>query len=176
METLVALCKRRGFIFPSSEIYGGFNGFYDYGPLGVELRENIKRAWWHDMVHCREDVVGIDASIVMNPAVWRASGHLDGFTDPMVDCRESKMRFRADQLFFSPVTVDGVEIGYVSVLESHDMDEEAEKLADKLIRKQGLRGRRVPLSLRDYTEASPEPIRAYSIAGHRKGRFVDAAA
>ena len=155
METLVALCKRRGFIFPSSEIYGGFNGFYDYGPLGLELRENIKRAWWHDMVHCREDVVGIDASIVMNPAVWRASGHLDGFTDPMVDCRESKMRFRADQLFFSPVSVDGVEIGYVSVLESHDMDEEAEKLADKLIRKQGLRGRREPLSLRDYTEAAP---------------------
>ena len=102
MEEIVALCKRRGFIFQSSEIYGGINGFFDYGPLGVELRKNIKDAWWEDMVRRRDDVVGLDSSIIMNPEIWRSSGHVDGFSDPMVDCRESKMRYRADQLFCGP--------------------------------------------------------------------------
>ena len=99
MEKLVSLCKRRGFIFPSSEIYGGINGFWDYGPLGVELKRNIKDAWWHDNVHARDDMVGLDCSIIMNPKVWEASGHVAGFSDPMVDCRESKERYRADQLY-----------------------------------------------------------------------------
>src|SRR5438105_2710422 len=98
MEKLVSLCKRRGFIFPSSEIYGGINGFWDYGPLGVELKRNIKDAWWHDNVHARDDMVGLDCSIIMNPKVWEASGHVGGFSDPMVDCRACKARFRADQL------------------------------------------------------------------------------
>ena len=97
MEKLVSLCKRRGFIFPSSEIYGGINGFWDYGPLGVELKRNIKDAWWRDNVTRRDDMVGLDCSIIMNPKVWEASGHVGGFTDPMVDCRECKGRFRADQ-------------------------------------------------------------------------------
>ncbi len=106
MEKLVSLCKRRGFIFPSSEIYGGINGFWDYGPLGVELKRNIKDAWWHDVVHARGDMVGIDCAIIMNPRVWEASGHVGGFSDPMVDCRETKARYRADQLFVFIFTLE----------------------------------------------------------------------
>jgi glycyl-tRNA synthetase len=98
MEKIVALCKRRGFIFQSSEIYGGINGFWDYGPLGVELKRNIKNAWWYDTVHAREDMVGLDCSIIMHPQVWKASGHFDLFSDLMVDCRACKSRFRADHL------------------------------------------------------------------------------
>jgi glycyl-tRNA synthetase len=98
MDKLVSLCKRRGFIFPSSEIYGGINGFWDYGPLGVELKRNIKEAWWRDNVVSRDDMVGLDCSIIMHPRVWEASGHVSGFSDPMVDCRECKGRFRADQI------------------------------------------------------------------------------
>ncbi len=98
METLVSLCKRRGFIFQSSEIYGGLQGAWDYGPLGVEMTSNIKRAWWRAMVQERDDVVGIDASILMHPNVWKASGHVDTFVDPMVDCRNCQSRFREDEL------------------------------------------------------------------------------
>ncbi len=102
MEELVALCKRRGFIFPSSEIYGGINGFWDYGPLGVELKRNIKNAWWEDVVRRRDDIVGLDAAIIMNPRVWEASGHVGGFSDPLVDCTKCKARFRGDQLYMVP--------------------------------------------------------------------------
>ncbi len=98
MEKIVSLCKRRGFIFQSSEIYGGINSCYDYGPLGIELKKNIKEMWWKSMVQFREDVVGLDAAILMHPDIWKASGHVDGFTDPMVDCKKCKRRFRADQL------------------------------------------------------------------------------
>ncbi|MCX7590577.1 MAG: glycine--tRNA ligase, partial [Kiritimatiellae bacterium] len=98
LDTIVSLSKRRGFIFQSSEIYGGLNGFWDYGPLGCELKRNVREAWWRDIVLSRENVVGLDSSIIMHPRVWEASGHLDGFTDPMVDCRVCKRRFRADQL------------------------------------------------------------------------------
>jgi glycyl-tRNA synthetase len=98
MERIVALAKRRGFIFPGSEIYGGLNGFWDYGPLGVELKRNIKDAWWQDCVTTRDDMVGVDAAIIMNPKVWEASGHVSGFTDPRVDCKECKARFRLDEL------------------------------------------------------------------------------
>jgi glycyl-tRNA synthetase len=97
-DTLVSLSKRRGFVFPGSEIYGGIGGFWDYGPLGVEMKNNIKRAWWRAMVQERDDVVGIDAAIIMNPKVWEASGHVATFTDPMVDCKNCKHRFRADHL------------------------------------------------------------------------------
>lgn len=97
METLASLCKRRGFIFQSSEIYGGINGFWDYGPMGCELKRNIREAWWHDMVQVREDVVGLDASIIMHPRVWEASGHVGGFSDPKVDCRSCKKRYKGDQ-------------------------------------------------------------------------------
>lgn len=99
MDKLVSLSKRRGFIFPSSEIYGGINGFWDYGPLGVELKRNIKDAWWRDNITMREDMVGLDCSIIMNPRVWEASGHVGGFSDPLVDCKATKERYRADQLF-----------------------------------------------------------------------------
>ncbi|MDK1031393.1 MAG: glycine--tRNA ligase, partial [Planctomycetia bacterium] len=98
MDKLVALCKRRGFIFQSSEIYGGLNGCWDYGPLGVELKRNVKEAWWQRNVVAREDVVGLDSSILMHPMVWKASGHVDGFSDPMVDCKACKKRFRATDI------------------------------------------------------------------------------
>jgi glycyl-tRNA synthetase len=98
MEKIVSLCKRRGFIFQSSEIYGGINGFWDYGPLGAELKRNVKALWWRDMVHGRDDVVGLEATIIMHPQIWKASGHVETFSDPMVDCKTCKGRFRADQL------------------------------------------------------------------------------
>ncbi len=98
LEPIVSLAKRRGFIFPSSEIYGGLASCYDYGPLGTELKRNIKNAWWRSMVTTRDDIVGLDASIIMHPNVWKASGHVDGFNDPMVDCKASKARYRADHL------------------------------------------------------------------------------
>ena len=103
MDTIVSLCKRRGFVFPGSEVYGGLGGFWDYGPLGVELKNNIKRAWWKSVVQERDDVVGLDAAVIMNPAVWRASGHVTEFTDPMVDCKSCRKRFKADDLADGPL-------------------------------------------------------------------------
>jgi glycyl-tRNA synthetase len=98
MEKIVSLCKRRGFIYQSSEIYGGLNGFWDYGPLGAELKRNIKESWWRTMSQLRDDVVGLDASIIMHPKIWEASGHTSTFSDLMVDCLLTKKRFRADQV------------------------------------------------------------------------------
>ena len=98
MEKIVSLCKRRGFIFQSSEIYGGLNGLWDYGPLGVELKRNLKNYWWRVTVHERDDVVGLDGSILTHPAVLKASGHVEGFSDPMIDCRTCKAHLRLDQL------------------------------------------------------------------------------
>lgn len=98
MEKIVSLCKRKGFIFQSSEIYGGINGFWDYGPLGAELKRNVKELWWNTMMREREDVAGLEATIIMSPAIWKASGHVDTFSDPMIDCKTCKGRFRADQI------------------------------------------------------------------------------
>jgi len=98
MEKIAALAKRRGFVYGSSDIYGGLSGFWDYGPLGVELKNNIKRLWWRAMVHMRRNVVGLDAAIVMPPAVWAASGHLENFNDPLVECQSCKRRYRADDI------------------------------------------------------------------------------
>lgn len=98
LDKIVSLCKRRGFIFQSSEIYGGINACYDYGPLGVELKRNVKEFWWRSMVLENENIVGLDAAILMHPRVWEASGHVAGFTDPLVDCRNCKMRFREDEI------------------------------------------------------------------------------
>ncbi|HET9059318.1 MAG TPA: glycine--tRNA ligase [Acidimicrobiales bacterium] len=98
MEELVRLCKTRGFVFPSAEIYGGFRSTYDYGPLGVLMARNVKEAWWRSMVQLRREVVGLDAAVLSSPRIWEASGHLDNFTDPLVDCRSCKQRWRADQL------------------------------------------------------------------------------
>src|SRR5579884_1044239 len=119
MDRIVALAKRRGFLFQSSEIYGGLNGFWDYGPLGVELKRNIKEAWWRDMVTghddlatlpgapCPYEMVGLDCSIIMHPQIWKCSGHYDLFHDFMVDCRESKKRYRHDQVRVRKVTAKG---------------------------------------------------------------------
>jgi glycyl-tRNA synthetase len=98
MEKIVSLCKRRGFIFQSSEIYGGINGFWDYGPMGAELKRNVKESWWLTMTRQRDDVAGLEATIIMSPAIWRASGHVDTFADLMVECPVTKKRFRADQI------------------------------------------------------------------------------
>jgi len=123
MDDIVALCRRRGFIFQSSEIYGGINGFWDYGPLGTELKRNLRNAWWSDVVHgslvgpdgSDVDIVGVDCTIIMNPKVWVASGHVGGFNDPMVDCRESKSRYRADHLWAVRFDLDGGPAGYAVV-------------------------------------------------------------
>src|SRR5665811_275076 len=96
MDKLVSLSKRRGYIFQSSEIYGGTGSVWDYGPLGVELKRNLKDLWWNSMVHQRDDIEGLDAAILMNPKVWEASGHVEGFTDPLVECSNCHRRFRAD--------------------------------------------------------------------------------
>jgi glycyl-tRNA synthetase len=98
MEKIVSLCKRRGFIYQSSEIYGGINGFWDYGPMGAELKRNVKELWWNSMTRQRDDVAGLEATIIMSPEIWKASGHVSTFSDPMIDCKTCKGRFRADQI------------------------------------------------------------------------------
>ena len=98
IDNIIALCKNRGFVFPGSEIYGGLANTWDYGPLGVELKNNIKREWWKFFVQQNDNSVGLDGGILLNPKVWVASGHIAGFSDPLMDCKECKERFRADQL------------------------------------------------------------------------------
>ncbi len=98
LDNVVSLCKRRGFVFPCGEIYGGTRSAWDYGPLGVELKENIKRQWWRAMVTGREDVVGLDSSVILPRATWEASGHVKTFTDPLTECQSCHKRFRADHL------------------------------------------------------------------------------
>lgn len=144
MEKLVALCKRRGFIFQSSEIYGGINGFWDYGPLGVELKRNLREAWWQDVVRKPTvgydgrlvEIVGMDSSLIMNPKVWVASGHVAGFSDPMVDCRESKNRYRADHLMCGELVVNkggkSQSLGWVAVLDGDEAEQNWRKKAKKL--------------------------------------------
>ena len=97
-DTIVNLSKKRGFVFQSSEIYGGLRSAYDYGPLGVELLRNVKEQWWHSMVRMRDDVVGLDSAVIQSPQVWEASGHLASFTDPLVECTNCNNRFRLDKL------------------------------------------------------------------------------
>ncbi|MDP1629000.1 MAG: glycine--tRNA ligase, partial [bacterium] len=97
MDKIVSLCKRRGFIFPGSEIYGGLSGTWDYGPAGVLLKKNIKDLWWRDIVQLRDDIVGVDAAIMMNPRAWEASGHTEAFSDSLVECKICHQRFRADK-------------------------------------------------------------------------------
>lgn len=131
MDKLVALCKRRGFIFQSSEIYGGIGGFWDYGPLGVELKRNIKNAWWEDIVSKRDDIVGLDCSIIMNPKVWVASGHIEGFFDSMVDCKECKSRFRADHLFGVSISSDSDNPPQAVVTIVASSEEQARRLVEQ---------------------------------------------
>ncbi|NLF31452.1 MAG: glycine--tRNA ligase [Planctomycetes bacterium] len=122
MEKIVSLCKRRGFIFQSSEIYGGLNGCWDYGPLGVELKRNVKNAWWDTIVRQRDDMVGLDSSIIMNPRVWEASGHVSSFNDPMADCKTCKSRFRADQVFCATAR-DGDNVLLTAAVEADQPDD-----------------------------------------------------
>ena len=98
MNKIVSLCKRRGFVYPASEIYGGFANTFDYGPLGAELKRNIKNEWWKKFVLSREDIIGLDSAIIQNPKTWEASGHLSSFSDPLVECKKCHQRFRADQI------------------------------------------------------------------------------
>ena len=109
MEKIVALCKGRGFVFPGSEIYGGMGNTWDYGPLGVELKNNVKRAWWKKFVQENPYNVGLDAAILMNPQVWVASGHVSTFNDPLIDCKACKMRHRADKLVEGFVSENGLD-------------------------------------------------------------------
>eukprot|EP01032_Pedospumella_encystans_P012289 gene12289-14227_t len=155
IDEIVNLCKKKGYVFQSSEIYSPMAGFYDYGPLGVELKNNLKKLWWRDMVHRREDVVGLDSSIIASPAIWKASGHIAGFSDPMVDCKKTKLRYRADQVFWAPLlsATDNSTVCYVSVVESDDMLAEATKLATKKAKTLGVKGPFKPLELKDLTEA-----------------------
>ncbi|HET6568896.1 MAG TPA: glycine--tRNA ligase [Rhodothermales bacterium] len=122
-EKLVSLCKRRGFIFPSSDIYGGLSATYDYGPLGVELKRNVQGRWWEAMVYQHDNIEGLDAAILMHPTVWRASGHVEAFNDPLIDDRVSKMRYRADQL---------IE-GHVERLRRQGKEDRAAAVLDRLV-------------------------------------------
>ncbi|MEC7577490.1 MAG: glycine--tRNA ligase, partial [Pseudomonadota bacterium] len=138
MKEIVALCKRRGFIFPASEIYGGFNGFWDYGPLGAELKNNIRDLWWKAMVTTPPlgpdgqplQIVGLDSSIIQNPKLWEASGHTTSFSDPMVDCRETKKRYRADHLVI--YKDKGGALPWVAVFEGDEADADAAKRMKKV--------------------------------------------
>lgn len=168
MEKLVSLCKRRGFIFQSSEIYGGINGFWDYGPLGVELKRNLKDAWWEDMVRRPLigpdgniiDIVGLDSAIIMNPKVWIASGHVGGFSDPMVDCRETKNRYRADHLLVAELigvnSGKQVSMGWISVLDGDEAESIWHTKAKKLIKKQGVKEFVPPTHFARYPELRSE--------------------
>ena len=153
-----------------TEIYNGFAGFFDYGPLGAELKRNVKDAFWNEFVRSREDVVGLDSSIIHNPATWKSSGHLDGFSDPMVDCRETKLRYRADQVYTSPVVLEedgggegeggGAILGYVTVMEGNDDDmrKSAEGQARKLLREKEVKkdAKIRPFHFVDLTRVSEE--------------------
>ncbi len=146
MEKLVSLCKRRGFLFQSSEIYGGLNGFWDYGPLGVELKRNVKDAWWRDMVTAHDDLTapsnapgayemtGLDCTIIMHPQVWKCSGHYDLFHDYMVDCRESKKRYRWDQVRGRWAQAKGQRVFITTVAETENEAEDTQRSAMKLFK------------------------------------------
>ena len=118
LKNIVSLCKRRGFIFQGSEIYGGLANTWDYGPFGVELKNNVKKEWWDFFVHGREDMVGLDSAILMNPKIWEASGHLSSFADPLVDCKQCKVRFRGDDLIEEQlnISMDGKSLEEISTV------------------------------------------------------------
>jgi len=149
MSRLVSLSKRRGFIFQASEIYGGLNGFWDFGPLGCQLKNNLRDQWWHDMVECPPlgpdgkplSIVGLDSSIIQHPRTWEASGHVGGFADLMVDCRESKHRYRADHILCLEIFYEkaGVKksLGLLSALEGDDFEAIISKKAKKMVQKAG---------------------------------------
>lgn len=171
MDQIVSLCKRRGFVYQASEIYGGIRGFWDYGPLGVLLKNNIRDWWWRNMVECPPigpdgkivDMVGLDSSIIQHPKTWEASGHVATFTDPMVDCRETQSRYRADHIWVAPALVkrkNGAvdNLGLYSVMSGDDAPVVFAKRIDKLARKTGGGEVEVPAieSFRSFMKLSPE--------------------
>ncbi|MDP9127674.1 MAG: glycine--tRNA ligase [Pseudomonadota bacterium] len=150
MSRLVSLCKRRGFVYPASEIYGGLNGFWDFGPLGVQLKNNLRDAWWRDMVECPPlgldgrtplSIVGLDSSIIQHPQTWIASGHVGGFADLMVDCRETKLRYRADHILCAEIAYEKAgqikSLGWLSALDGDEAEAALAKKAKKIIQKAG---------------------------------------
>ena len=170
MAALVSLCKRRGFVYPASEIYGGLNGFWDFGPLGTLLKNNLRDAWWQDMVLCPPigpdgqplDIVGLDSAIIQNPKTWEASGHVGGFNDLMTDCRETKSRYRADHLLCLEVKAErGGQVrtlGVLSVMGGDDAAADLTRRAEKLMKKTG-GGQLLPFVLGDaepFTRLAPE--------------------
>ena len=133
LEKLASLAKRRGFVFQSSEIYGGLASTWDYGPLGVLMKNNVKAAWWKAMVQERDDIVGIDAAILMHPRVWEASGHVAGFADPLVECKQCHTRFRPDHVSVWEVdNSEGSRLGYVTELNSQGTHAPKKKLSEVL--------------------------------------------
>jgi glycyl-tRNA synthetase len=170
MANLVSLAKRRGFVYPASEIYGGLNGFWDFGPLGVQLKNNVRDTWWHDMVECPPlgpdgkplSILGLDSAIIQNPQTWVASGHVGGFADQMTDCRETKNRYRADHVIC--VWVSGekggeeVKVGFFSSLDGDEAEEKIRTKAQKALRKMG-GGKLVPIMMdqaRPFTDLTAE--------------------
>ncbi len=127
MDKVVALCKNRGFVFPGSEIYGGLANSWDYGPLGVEFKNNVKKAWWKKFVQESPYNVGVDCAILMNPEVWVASGHVGGFSDPLMDCKECKARFRADKIVEDHMTENGAEVASADGWSNEQLKEYIEK-------------------------------------------------
>src|SRR3990167_6781036 len=124
IDDMAVFCKRKGFVYPSAEIYGGVAGFYDFGHLGVELKNNIKNEWWNSFVRQRDDVVGIDGSIITSPKVWKASGHVEGFTDVLLDCKKCGMRYRGDHLIEDRLKIDtaGMSMDEISkVVKKHNI-------------------------------------------------------
>jgi len=174
MQKVVSLSKRRGFVFQSSEIYGGLKSAYDYGPLGVELKRNLMNEWWRSMVHEREDVVGLDASIVMHPKVWQASGHLAGFSDPLVDCLISKERFRADKAP-RPVAGDSLPITCADKGQAKKYQEAIGKRFEIELRREGTRlmGMRVidDATVGFFEDGGEEPVRTFPYRGYVSPAF-----
>src|SRR3954462_7619916 len=168
MDKLVALCRRRGFIFQSSEIYGGINGFWDYGPLGVELKKNVKDAWWQDMVRNPPpgpdgqeiEMVGGDCALIMNPKGWEASGHVGGFAGPMVDCKKCRRRYRADKVIFAGLAADGQPVSAVLAVEADDRTEAGKLLEaeqQRLVKK-----KKLPDGLKAQLQSAQEAPAAWS--------------
>jgi glycyl-tRNA synthetase len=182
MAEIVSLCKRRGFLFQSSEIYGGLNGFWDYGPLGVELKRNIKEAWWRDNVTGHNELnvpesapdafemTGLDCSIIMHPQVWKCSGHYDLFHDFMVDCRESKRRYRYDQVRGRWAEKEGERIFVATVAEGAEEEEETLRRALKYFKLP----RRTSTNYKSTRTTSPSPkSRTYHAYSRRKRNSWD---
>jgi glycyl-tRNA synthetase len=169
MEKLVALCRRRGFIFQSSEIYGGINGFWDYGPLGVELKKNIKDAWWQDMVRNPPpgpdgqeiSMAGVDCALIMNPKVWEASGHVGGFADPMIDCKKCKRRFRGDKVYFVRFPSQ-IGLTYIGGFEA-DNKSDASRVIGDVMTKLAKRKNEVPSLVVQYQHGNYEIISALEL-------------